>query len=70
MVVPVIEVVITNIGDHNSQDEATDAGKKYIEMFAAESKNLPGVVRSCWGQSYKYPDTVMHFIGKCHRPTL
>lgn len=64
MVVPVIEVVITSIGDRNSQDESTEVGKKYVELFAAGAKHLAGLVRACWGQSYKYPDTVMHFIGK------
>jgi hypothetical protein len=50
MAMPVIEVAITNTGDCNTQDEAIEAGKKYVEMFAVEAKNVPGIVRACCGQ--------------------
>jgi hypothetical protein len=58
-----LEVVITNVGKHTIDDESTEDGKVWLEGFRKASETIPGVVRSCWAQSDKYDDIVMHFIG-------
>lgn len=64
MVVPAIEVVITNVGDANIDDETTETGKAWQKAFLDGALGIPGCNFAAWGRSYKYPDVAMHFIGK------
>lgn len=64
MVQPVLEIVITDIGDHTIDDVSTQDGKDSIEAFRLGAATIPGAVRASWGRSYKYSNIAMHFIGK------
>jgi hypothetical protein len=64
MVQPVMEIVITDIGDHTIDDASTQDGKDWLEAFRAGAEQIPGVVRASWGRSYKESNIAMHFIGK------
>jgi hypothetical protein len=66
MVVPAIEVVITNIGDHPIDDESTESGQTWLKAFLQGATTIPGGNFASWGRSYKYPDTAVHFIGKLY----
>ena len=69
MVVPALEIVITNIGDANIDDETTETGKIWQKAFLDGALGIPGVNFGAWGRSYKYPDIAMHFIGERLFPT-
>jgi hypothetical protein len=63
MVVPAIEIVITNIGKTTFDDESTEDGRLWLEAFKAGARTIPGCIRACFARSDKYPDMAMHFIG-------
>jgi hypothetical protein len=67
MVQPVMEIVVTDIGDHTIDDVSTQDGKDWLEAFRLGAETIPGVVRASWGRSYKYPNIAMHIIGKSYR---
>ncbi|KAL7893071.1 hypothetical protein HDV63DRAFT_392966 [Trichoderma sp. SZMC 28014] len=62
MVQPVLEIVVTEIGDHTIDDVSTQDGKDWLEAFRLGAETIPGAVRASWGRSYKYPNIAMHFI--------
>ena len=69
MVVPILEVVLSNKGDHNIKDFNAHDGKEWFGGFVAAAKQIPGLVCAGWGQSYEDPKMVMHFIGKFMVPS-
>lgn len=64
MVYPCIEVTVATVGNHTVEDESSEDGKKYMTAFHAAATTIPGCSRGCWGRSDKYPDKVIHFLGK------
>ena len=64
MVVPAIEVVITNVGNQTIEDQSTQVGKDWLEAFRSGAEIVPGIISASWSVSHKDPSTVMHFIGK------
>ena len=69
MVVPVMEVVFTHVGDHTIDDESTKDGQEWLEAFKAGAETIPGVRKACWARSYKDPNIAMHFIGRKMSPS-
>jgi hypothetical protein len=64
MVVPILEIVVTNIGKHTINDVKTEDGKQWLGAFTVAAREIPGLVRAGWGQSYEDSEIAMHFIGK------
>jgi hypothetical protein len=64
MVVPIMEVVVTDIGTHTIDDTSTEDGREWLEAFRVGAERIPGVVRASWGRSYRDSNIAMHFIGK------
>ncbi len=64
MVVPILEVVLTTVGNHTIEDLNSQDGKEWFGAFVAAAKQIPGLVRAGWGQSYEDREIAMHFIGK------
>ncbi|KAL7914008.1 hypothetical protein GGI35DRAFT_490363 [Trichoderma velutinum] len=62
MVQPVIEIVVTDIGDHTIDDVSTQDGKDWLEAFRSGATTIPGCVKACWGRSYRDSNIAMHFI--------
>lgn len=62
MVVPILEVVLTNIGDHTIEDLNTHDGKEWFGAFVVAATQIPGLVRAGWGQAYEDREVAMHFI--------
>lgn len=64
MVVPILEVVLSDIGSHTIDDPNTEDGKEWFGAFVAAAKTIKGLVRAGWGHSYEDSKVAMHFIGK------
>jgi hypothetical protein len=64
MVVPAIEIVVTQICAATIDDETSEDGKIWMEAFRKGADEIPGCVRACWARSYKDPNIAMHFIGE------
>ena len=64
MVVPMMEIVVTDIGSHSIDDTSTKDGKEWLEAFRVGAEKISGVVRASWGRSYRDSNVAMHFIGK------
>jgi hypothetical protein len=64
MVVPILEIVLTNIGNHTINDVSTEDGKQWLGAFTVAAREIPGLVRAGWGRSYEDSEIAMHFIGK------
>ncbi|KAL6892016.1 hypothetical protein GGI43DRAFT_413965 [Trichoderma evansii] len=62
MVQPVMEIVVTDVGDHTIDDVSTQDGKVWLEAFRVGAEKIPGVVRAGWGRSYRDSRIAMHFI--------
>jgi hypothetical protein len=69
MVVPILEVVLSNKEDHNFKDFNAHDGKEWFEGLVAAAKQISGLVRAGWAQSNKDPEMVMHFIGNFMVPS-
>lgn len=51
MVQPVMEIVITDIGDHTIDDVSTQDGKDWLEAFRAGAESIPGAVRQAGAEA-------------------
>jgi hypothetical protein len=60
--------IVTNVGSHTIDDENTEDGETWLEVFQSGADIIPGVRRACWATSYRDPHIAMHFIGKPHLP--
>jgi hypothetical protein len=61
---PCMEVTIARVGSAPVEDESTPEGKRYLQAFHDGATKIPGCERLTWGRSDKYPEWVVHLIGK------
>lgn len=53
---------MTNVGKHTINDVNTEDGKQWLGAFTVAAREIPGLVRAGWGQSYEDSEIAMHFI--------
>ena len=64
MVVPCMEIVVTEVGDRTIDDPSNEAGRTCLEAFRRGAETLPGCVRAGFARSYRDSNICMHFFGK------